>query len=311
MKRREDPRWQAIVRLALEQHGTVARRQLLAAGFTSAEVLGLVGDGVLHPVHRGVYHLGHPRPSRTGRHAAAALMLGPRTGVSHRPAVILRGLLPDRGDPIELTTASGGSGWHDGIRVHESRRLTSRDLVRAQGVPAVTLEWAMVDVAGSDPEEFGVLFRAMDRRRALVPGRIAAQLRRGRAGSALVRAHMATWCGEPPAESELEDVFLGITRGAGLPDPVRQASPLPQRVQRVDFTWPGPRVAVEIDSRVWHAIQDTWGDDHERDAALRLAGWTSLRYTHRQLTTQRDLVIADLTLALRGRNRPALDGDRR
>ena len=89
-----------------------------------------------------------------------------------------------------------------------------------------------------------------------------------------------------------------IAAAPSCPPPVLRASPLPRRAQRVDFTWPDQRVAVEIDGRAWHAIQATWGEDHERDLALRLAGWRPLRYTHRQLVQSPALVVADLTAAL-------------
>ncbi len=56
---------------------------------------------------------------------------------------------------------------------------------------------------------------------------------------------------------------------------------------------------VEIDGREWHAIQAAWGEGHERDLRLRLAGWKPLRYTHRQLTATPELVATDLANALR------------
>lgn len=83
-----------------------------------------------------------------------------------------------------------------------------------------------------------------------------------------------------------------------LPVPVPQASPLPHRERRVDFAWPRERLVVEVDGREWHAIQATWGDDHERDLALRRQGWRCLRYTHRQLTRTPALVADDLRNAL-------------
>jgi len=65
---------------------------------------------------------------------------------------------------------------------------------------------------------------------------------------------------------------------------------------------------VEIDGREWHAVQAAWGEDHERDLRLRLAGWKPLRYTHRQLTTTPELVATDLANALRP-SKPELVAD--
>jgi len=291
----------ALTEMAGRQHGVVARRHLLAVGFSRDAIRRLIGSGWLHRIHRGVYHVGHATPTRLGVHLAATAAFGRRTAVSHLPAVILGELLPDRALPIEVTTASGDAGWHDGVLVHESRRLAAADVIRLRGIPVVRLEWAIVDVAGTgDDAEFDRLFNAVDRKRLVDPLRLAGQLRRGRAGSALVRERLATYSERPPTESELEELFLDVVvRAHEIVAPVPQSSPLPHRVQRVDFAWPRERVVVEIDGREWHAIQAAWGEDHERDLRLRLAGWHPLRYTHRQLTRATALVVADLRAALR------------
>lgn len=305
-KARAEGRRAAMAALAARQHGVVARRQLLELGLSDSEITRLVAAGWLHPLHGGVFLLGHPGATRLARHQAATLAFGERTAVSHRPSVVLRGLLPDRGDPVEVTTACGNAGWHGGVRVHECRRLSSRDVVRVQGIWAVRLERAVVDVAGSEPSELARLLAAIDRKRLLDPRALARELRSGRRGSSLVRLRLEELTERPPTESELEDLFIEAIVGArGLPDPVHQASPLPLRAQRVDFAWPQERVVVEVDGRVWHAIQSTWGEDHERDLALRRAGWTCLRYTHRQLTKTPALVADDLQAAL-GPDRPLL-----
>jgi hypothetical protein len=160
----------ALTELTGRSHGVVARRQLVAMGFSSDAIRRLVDSGWLHPVARGVYHVGHPIPTLLGWHMAATLAFGKRTAVSHRPAVALDGLLEDRGAAIEVTTSSGDSGWHGGVLVHESRRLTAADVTRIHGIAVVALEWAVVDVAGScGEEEFTRLFNAIDRRRLVDP----------------------------------------------------------------------------------------------------------------------------------------------
>lgn len=286
--------------MAARQHGIVARRDLRAVGFTGNQVDWLVDAEWLHPVHAGVYHVGHPAPSRVASHLAAAIGIGGVTGISHRPGMVLRGVVNDQGGPIQVTTASASGGERDGVRVHESRRLVAARLVRVQGIPALGLERTLIDVAGScSPAEFTRVFNALDRKQLVDPLLIAGQLRRGRTGSAVVRARLHAYTESPPTESELEELFLTeIVLAHGLPMPVPQSSPLPRRILRVDFAWPHVRVIVEIDGRTWHAIQSTWGEDHQRDMALRLAGWQPLRYTHGQLVRTPNLVVADLRGAL-------------
>src|SRR5215212_10751833 len=45
--------------IARRQHGVVARRQLLGTGVTGSAIDRLVRSGWLHPLHRGVYAVGH------------------------------------------------------------------------------------------------------------------------------------------------------------------------------------------------------------------------------------------------------------
>ncbi len=286
--------------MAARQHGIVSRSALLAVGFSGPRIDRLVAAEWLHPVHAGVYHVGHPHPTRVARHLAATLTAGGLTGVSHRPGVVLRGVVADDGGLIQVTTATGHAGDRDGVRVHESRRLRAAELDRVQGIPTLGLERTLIDVAGScSPAEFTRVFNAMDRKQLVDPLLLAGQLRRGRTGSAAVRARLDVYTEAPPSESELEERFLTtIVQAYGLPMPVPQSSPLPGRALRVDFAWPWARILVEIDGRAWHAIQSTWGEDHQRDLALRLAGWRPLRYTHRQLTQTPELVATDLNAAL-------------
>ena len=113
---------------------------------------------------------------------------------------------------------------------------------------------------------------------------------------------MDSFSGEPPTESELEELFLVAVIGAyDLARPVPQSSPLAHRGGRVDFCWPLERLVVELDGRAWHAIQATWGADHDRDLALRMAGYATCRYTRRQLVRTPQLVAADVRRALTGR----------
>ncbi len=285
--------------MARRQRGIVARWQLLAMGITDGAIRHLVLTGRLHPLHRGVYAVGHVSLTRRAELLAAALAFGSRTVVSHRSAAELHGLLEPAPGPIHLTTATTGGGRCPWVVVHETKRLAPADTTRVGGIPAASIPRVLVQVAGTCSQAtFTHMFDAADRRRLVDPLAIAGQLRRGRTGSAAVRTRLAVYTGSPPPESVLEARFLDLCADHAIPRPVPQTSPLPQRVQRVDFCWPDRRVVVEVDGRAWHAIQGTWGEDHDRDLALRLSGFVPRRYTWAQITRSPGRVAADVLDAL-------------
>ena len=78
-------------------------------------------------------------------------------------------------------------------------------------------------------------------------------------------------------------------------------------IARPDAWWPGLGIAVEVDSREWHMSPE----DHARTLARgrRMARYqiVVLRFTPRQIRTQRTAVISDIKAALEGaRDRPPL-----
>jgi len=71
-----------VARWAAEQHGVITLAQLHACGLDRAAVLRRVRAGTLHPVHRGVYAVGHPALTLTGRFVAAVLACGDGASLS-------------------------------------------------------------------------------------------------------------------------------------------------------------------------------------------------------------------------------------
>ena len=130
--------------LARGQHGVVGRRQLLALGMSASGIKHLVVAGRLHPVHRGVYAVGHLALTPQAQLLAVVLAFGTRTAASHRSAVVLHGLLDDGPHPIHVTTTSTSGGRRPGVIVHETRRLAGADLTRSSGIPVSVLPRALV-----------------------------------------------------------------------------------------------------------------------------------------------------------------------
>jgi very-short-patch-repair endonuclease len=72
-------------------------------------------------------------------------------------------------------------------------------------------------------------------------------------------------------------------------------------IGRADFVWLEAMLVVEIDGYEYHREYGPFRDDRRRDRAMRLAGWLVLRFTSADLTEQPDVVIAQVTEALRQR----------
>src|SRR3954464_10107331 len=75
--------------LVRAQHGVIARRQLLAAGFSEKAIEHRLRTGRLRRVHRGVYAVGRPELPPHGRWMAAVLACGPGAALSHGSAAAL------------------------------------------------------------------------------------------------------------------------------------------------------------------------------------------------------------------------------
>src|SRR5690349_20782436 len=77
--------WELVER----QHGVVARRQLLALGYSPKGIRHRVSSGRLHVIHRGVYSVGRRSVSPYGRWMAAVLACGPKAVLSHSSAAAI------------------------------------------------------------------------------------------------------------------------------------------------------------------------------------------------------------------------------
>src|SRR5947208_10213846 len=98
---------QSLWRLARSQHGVVARRQLLALGFSDEAIKHRLRKGRLHRVYQGVYAVGRPELTRHGMWMAALLSCGEQAVLSHASAAALWGIRDKEGRQIEVSVPGG------------------------------------------------------------------------------------------------------------------------------------------------------------------------------------------------------------
>ena len=288
-KRRREAAFRSLLR---RQHGAVARRQLIALGFSEEEIRLRRARGELIPVHRGVMILAGVRRTWATVEAAAWLACGDYSVVSGLSAARRHGLLPYRaGDTdIEITVTRSGASRR-GICVHRSRRLDPDEWQVLDGVPTTAIDRTLLDLGarGTDRELERALAAALDRQ---LTSRVRLRRYLGRRrrwrGAARVRALLNP--AEPPrhTRSPPEEELLALIRASDLPDPLTNH---PIGPYELDAYWPEAKLAVEYDSRMHHLGEAAFEHDRLRDAWLAAEhGILVVRVTARQLRDPHALI---------------------
>lgn len=278
--------------IAREQHGVVARWQLLELGLSTDAIGYRLKIGRLHRVLRGVYAVGRPELTLLGRWMAAVLASGKGAALSHRSAATLWGIAPEKAAAIEVTVSpSSGQGREvPGVRSHRRTGLGQRDLTRCKRIPVTTPVLTLVDIAGLSLRGSGMALshaeieRAVneaDRLDLVDPEALRAGLERYRGRRGVGRLRELLDCRTfRLTDSELERFFLPLAAQAGLPVPLTREH---LNGFRVDFFWPDLRLVVETDGLRHHRTPAQQARDRLRDQEHLAAGYTPLRFTHAQV----------------------------
>jgi predicted transcriptional regulator of viral defense system len=286
-----------VARLAGEHWGVLSADELRASGLSYKEVEGRVRNGQLHPLHRGVYAVGHTNVPLEGRFLAAVKACGPHAVLSHFSAAVLYELFRWDDRHPEVTVPGTTTKRHPGIRVHRSSVLEVDDTTRHKGIPVTTPARTLVDLAAT--LDYRPLRRATRQAQTLVTTRQLLDTldRLGpRRGVTKLTKILAT--GHAPTRSELEDVVLDLILAGGFAHPDVNV-PLIVQERRVipDFRWPAQRLVVEADGAEWHDNKLAREDDAERQALLEAHGERVLRVTWAQAIAHRSQTLARLRAA--------------
>lgn len=285
--------------IASRQYGVISRRQLLAAGLGKRAIDHRLATGRLHPLHRGIYAVGHRALTREGVWMAATLACGDDAVVSHLDAAALWGLMAPRPGAVHVTVPTrAGRARRAGITLHRVP-LPAADATAHRRIPVTTPARTLVDVAAILP--IRAVERAIDEAHflhLLRDGSIESTLERNadRVGARCLATRLERHePGSTRTRSELEERFLALCAGHRLPRPRVNAS---IEGLEVDFLWPAAGVVVETDGYAAHARRGTLERDHERDLRLRAVGYEVLRFTWRQVNVRGAWVAARVAEAL-------------
>jgi hypothetical protein len=255
-------------------------------GLTNEAIGRRVDAGRLHPIHRGVYAVGHTVLKAEGRWMAATLATG---GVlSHATAAAAWELLPV-GATIHVTVAGDvGRKRRAGVRVHRSRTLERCDTTTRNAIPLTTRERTIADLARTTtPRRLEQLVNKthdrldFERLRQLAPPSL----------QAVLSSYSPTL-----TRSELEQRFVELCDGHGLPRPEVNT-----RIEGMecDFVWRDRRLIVEVDGYEFHRSRASFADDRETDVRLEVAGWRVLRFAYEHVVHRPAWVADAIRLAWR------------
>ncbi len=280
--------------------------QSLTARVDRSTVARWVAGGRLVRLQPGVYAL--PGAAEDWRRRVAAASRACGGVVSHRSALALWGLVPP-GGPVHLTVGHTRSGrGTPGVVLHRTRELDD-SVRRVDGLPVSCAERAVVDAWGRPAglTQAEVRAAAIDavRRRLCRPAGLTWELGRrpclpGRAALVDLVRLLTEGC-----RSELE--IWGCTavlRGPGMPAFTQQRRlEVAGEVFVLDAAYEDALLAVEMDGAAWHGSRTQRERDIRRDALVATAGWQTLRFGFRRLTTEPEACRAGIRAVHRARLR--------
>ena len=288
-------REQALAQLATRQHGIVARRQLQDLGFGEEAIKTRLAEGRLHHIHEEVYAVGHRRLAVRAPWWAAILAYGPGAVLSHQSAAVLWEVRRRRRGPIHVTAPCGRQGLRrrKGIWIHRCK-LTAADVTRRDGFPVTTLARTLFDLAEVAPfDQLKGAAEEAERLKLLRLRELEQVCERGRGRRALRPVRRLIDELGPPDEgrSPLEIRFPAFVREHRLPPPAQNVHVLDHEV---DALWPAAKLIVELDSWEYHGHRAAFERDRARDPKLMIAGYRTLRVTHRRLDREANQLAAEI-----------------
>jgi hypothetical protein len=294
-----------VARIAAGQQGLISREQLRRLGFADASVNDAVARGLLHPIFRGVFSVGHAQVGTHGRLRAATMACGDGTVVSHGTAAWLLGLRDWRPPDVEVIAPVEAGRKIDGIKRRFVPPPEPWEVGVWKGVPTTGVARVIVDCAGIlRGGELADLIEAAAHARALRPERIDRILDgpRRRNAKRLLRL-LEPWRRYKPGihlRSRMEAKLLPLLSERGLPIPETNAIlRLPGKTYEVDFLWRRQKLVVETDGGKVHDTPVAGARDSERTRILIAAGYSIARLGWEDLRDRPTETLGEIASLLR------------
>ena len=289
----------AIEAFARSNYGLVDRQLVHESGGSDAFIRTRVDRGFWTPIHPGVYHVGLGNLSWHGRLRATTLAAGPGSLISHRTAAQLWGLEGIVYPRIEVTVPNGHLPVPEGVLVHRTRRAQEGTVV--EGIPVTSVERTILDSAWYLAYPLiEQLYDSAVRQRLTTSVQMADCVgefgKKGVRGRSKVLRVLDDRRHGGLLGSPAETRILRRMRLAGIEEPERQyvVHLADGTVAVLDFAWPRPVKAVEIDGLEAHSNAKQLEHDLTRQNLLFEIGWKLRRFTGRAVYRNPDFVVAEI-----------------
>jgi hypothetical protein len=273
--------------------------ELRASGLSPSAISKRVARGALYRRYPGVYSYGPGELSGEAQAMAAVLAAGQGAVLNHLSAAALwktsrfrtelpHVLVPRRHRPIQ------------GIVIHHCLGLDPLDVTVFRGIPVTTVARMLVDLSDvlTKFQLANVIYEAAYRNRFdLRATRRAIQRANGRHNLHVLEQAIALYLsGSAGTRSALEDAFLSLLQSAGIAEPLVNTHLLGEEV---DCHWPDRMLVIEVDGPSHRNRPPAQRDDARKDAKLRAAGYTVLRFTDVEIERRPEHVLAHVKRQLR------------
>jgi very-short-patch-repair endonuclease len=246
----------------------------------------------------GIYVRAGSEPDYRTWCRAAALWGGTMAVIGGVSAASFWGVVDTPSDGQISLVMPPGTRRRAPARVRPVRASLDRaDIVDLAGVPVTSAVRTAFDLARTlDHVAAVVVIDTMLARHVLQLSDVVAYAQAHRGWPGVGRALRVFRGAEPRSESPMETRLRLVIVAGGLPRPVAQydvRDPAGRFVARVDLAYPQWRIAIEYDGD-YHRDRQTYRDDQRRANALRVAGWTILRFTAADVWRRPEQIVADI-----------------
>jgi len=286
---RDKPTFRDVVELARRQWGIVTLADIVALGFPDWAAREWVRSGRLIRLYRGVYAVGHDALHAEGRWLAAVWACGEGAALSFAAACALHELRPMTAALIDVSVPAERRKRR-GIRPHQTTFLPG-DVTTVSGIPVTSPTRTIIDMAALlRPSRLENLLALAERRGILDHDRL---------GLSHCRKLRAVLAAEPQlTRSEDEAILLAALRQAGLPEPEMNAwiTHGGGEEWQGDLVYHDVRLIIEIDDDS-HKTAAAFELDREKDTIRQDDGWTTRRFTRRQVRERLPWVVGRIAAA--------------